>query len=58
MLERNLMVCVFLFFLYVNLFNLLIGIINELKQSDDLESTFRQIAKDQSDCSSGQRGGR
>jgi len=32
-------------------------IINELKNSDDLESTFRHIAKDKSDCSSGQRGG-
>jgi len=36
----------------------LIEIINELKHADDLESTFRHIAKDKSDCSSGQRGGR
>jgi hypothetical protein len=36
----------------------LIEIINELKNADDLESTFRHIAKDKSDCSSGQRGGR
>lgn len=35
----------------------LIEIINELKDADDLQSTFRQIAKDKSDCSSGQRGG-
>ncbi|CAF2707437.1 unnamed protein product [Rotaria sp. Silwood2] len=32
-------------------------IINELKDADDLETTFRRIAKDKSDCSSGQRGG-
>ncbi len=36
----------------------MIEIINELKNADDLESTFRHIAKDKSDCSSGQRGGR
>lgn len=36
----------------------LIGIINQLNDADDLEETFRQIAKDHSDCSSGQRGGR
>jgi hypothetical protein len=36
----------------------LIEIINELKHADDLESTFRHIAKDKSDCSSAQRGGR
>ncbi|CAF1154975.1 unnamed protein product [Adineta steineri] len=32
-------------------------IINELNNASDLESTFRRIAKDKSDCSSGQRGG-
>ncbi|CAF1601329.1 unnamed protein product [Rotaria magnacalcarata] len=32
-------------------------IINELENTNDLESTFRRIAKDKSDCSSGQRGG-
>ncbi len=42
----------------INLIVLSIEIINELKNADDLESTFRQIAKNKSDCSSGQRGGR
>ncbi|CAF0724891.1 unnamed protein product [Rotaria sordida] len=37
--------------------NRLDEIINELKNANDLESTFRRIAKDKSDCSSGQRGG-
>ncbi len=58
-LERNLMVCISYFsFSCCHWFYLLIGIINELKNADDLESTFRQIAKDKSDCSSGQRGGK
>ena len=38
-------------------FLLLPEIINELNDSSDLESIFRRIAKDKSDCSSGQRGG-
>ena len=29
-----------------------------MNDADDLEDTFRQIAKDHSDCSSGQRGGK
>jgi NIMA-interacting peptidyl-prolyl cis-trans isomerase 1 len=43
--------------LFIDLIYLLIGIINELDDASDLESTFRRIAKDKSDCSSGQRGG-
>jgi hypothetical protein len=31
---------------------------HELNDASDLESTFRRIAKDKSDCSSGQRGGK
>jgi len=50
------MVCTLVVFLY--LIDFLIGIINELHNTSDLESTFRRIAKDKSDCSSGQRGGR
>lgn len=34
------------------------GIIDQLNDADDLEETFRRIAKDHSDCSSGQRGGK
>ena len=37
--------------------SLSLDIIGELKSADDLESIFRRIAKDKSDCSSGQRGG-
>lgn len=33
-------------------------IIDELKSASDLESIFRRIAKENSDCSSGQRGGK
>lgn len=34
-----------------------VEIINELRDASDLETTFRRIAKEKSDCSSGQRGG-
>jgi NIMA-interacting peptidyl-prolyl cis-trans isomerase 1 len=43
-------------FIYL-LIGLFIEIMNDLENGDDLESTFRRIAKDKSDCSSGQRGG-
>jgi hypothetical protein len=50
-------------YMCINIFPLhviysLIDIIDELNSADDLESTFRRIAKDKSDCSSGQRGGK
>ena len=37
---------------------LMLDIMGELKSADDLELVFRRIAKDKSDCSSGQRGGK
>lgn len=41
-----------------NFIFIILGIISELNTANDLESTFRRIAKEKSDCSSGQRGGK
>lgn len=51
------MVCSIFSAEFDHLFRLLLEIIDELNGASDLESTFRRIAKDKSDCSSGQRGG-